>query len=188
MQDITVSPGLSKLFEEMKRPTQVRQEDPQPPPPEPETIPEPQAEVKPKVEVDKKLIQASAEMAIAMVDGVQASIFKGLAQHRRNIRANEITGDEKGKVKLARAVRNYKQSFDKDVSIITNEETALLELDETVNGFINDLGFTEKQQQQILQPLMYIIEANGGKIPMELWCIIGFGNAIGGNVAGLLAI
>ncbi len=186
MTDITVSPALTSFFEEIKQPTQER------------TAPVEPAQEKIAIEtpapapvvLDKKLIESSSEIAIGLIDGVQETIFSLLANYKKRKKANEIDEEDNGVVSMQKAIaKNKKNIANPNIeTVLTEKELQLLELNEVVNTFIAELGFTEKQSKSLIEPIKYIIEKNGGKIPMELFLFVGLTNAIGANAAALIAI
>ncbi len=183
MEDITMSPGLSKLFTDVEQPTQQRQA-PTPPIPEPT---ETEKEVEEKLPIDKKLVESSTEIAMALIDGVQNTTLKIWASARRNNRANEITDSTTGYAKMANIVSQTKnKNF--DLYNLTNEEAQLLELNNKVEEFINDLPFSDKENQRLSVPLKYIIEKNGGSIPLELAFILGLATCIGGRIGDIYSL
>ncbi len=185
MEDITISPGLNKLFADVAQPTQVRE---QVPPPEPmvevkET--ENQKEVPP---IDEKLVNASAEIAMALLDGAQNTALKIWATARRNTRANEITGDGAGLSKLNKAVSNYSKGNGDRLSMASAEDMQLLDLNEKAQELIQDLPLSEKETERLIIPLKYIIEKNGGNIPIELGFILGIATCIGGRIGEIYTL
>ncbi len=191
MQDITASPGLKKLFENMEQPTATVEHKPFVEEEEQPIIEEKKpVEEKPIPKVDKATIDASAEIAIDMIDGVQTTIFKLMGTAKKIKKANEIIGNSTGlsKLKKAVAIDKTNNKANTTMELLSSKDVELIELNEAVESFINDLGFTPKQIESLKKPMAFLIEQNAGQIPMGVWVAVGLGNAIGANAAALMAI
>ncbi len=180
MEDITTSPGLSKLFDDVAQPTQVREQPKETTTAPPENVPT----EKPNVPIDKKMVEATSEIVISLIDTVQTNGFRIWANVKRNNIADALTDSTAGYAKLMRAVSAYKTN-DKnggEIEMLNATDVQLLELHDKVFSFIEDLPFTKKETENLMLPLSYIIEKNGGSLPPELALVIGLVTAVGSRI------
>ena len=126
-------------------------------------------------------IDAATETAFALLDNAQETIFSILANNKKKKRAIQIAGDS-GVSKLI-DVRNSKRNnieFEK-----SKENLQLLNLDATVEEYMSDLSFSEKQKSMMRPGLKIMVEKNAGKIPPEFLFYAGLAMAVGANWAEL---
>jgi hypothetical protein len=189
MTDITSNKDLDNLFSELQQTTQERETvntPPPPPAPEIENKEQPKQENKPKIDAD--LVEASADILINVFDTIQANTFRFIWNKKRKTRANEITENNNGSLELKNAINKAKANSNKGavvLDVLNNNEAQLLNLNEEIESYINDLGLTEPERKNISVPLRIIIEKNGGVIPVEIALMLGIATAVSSRVGEL---
>ena len=185
MQDF-VSPSLLNFIDEVKQPTQVREEvkPPTPPPVDTKEAATVETENQPPKKVDFKMVEAGANVVLGFCDSLQENIFKYLVNRKRERKANEITDSNTGFLKLKKAIAKAENNETNGSTIepLSKEDVELVSMHIKVEEFINDLPFTDRERENILPHLMYIIEKNGGMIPPEVCLIMAFSTAIGARI------
>jgi len=155
------------------------------PPQEPVTITEPP--------LTEEEVEESAELVIEFINMVQELAMGYLAKRKRTTKAEEIAGDNAA-FKLKEVATKVKANLKKEKQGIppeafnTGEEMALEELHTSVEAFLDELEFSEREKKRLMTPLKMIMKKRNKKLSPEALLLIATGMSVGSRIGMLVAI
>lgn len=184
IEDITeYDQSVEQVLQEAAIPTQQQETAKQPE--QTEVIEAVVVEETPKNEkqYDATTIDATTEIVIGLIDGVQATVFRVLADRKKNKKLKAVGGN--GAINRLQQLKTAEH--DKE-TLLEEADLKLLDIDATVEDFLNNLAFDDNTKDMIREPLRILVQKNMGKMPPELMLFLGLATGIGKNIAGYYSI
>ncbi len=177
--------GENKSLKDAYELLEEQTEHKEPNPPKDENKEDGPGEAEEQAEQDPDYIDAITDTAFAVLDSAQTTVFKIMAHKKCKKRANAIDA-ENGFARLMQLRAEKEANSNARVEVIntySGNDAKLVQLDATIDAFISNLGFSEKQMAMMRPGLRMMVKKNAGKIPPELLFYAGLATAIAGNVA-----
>lgn len=190
LKDITeYDASVEQVLQEAAIPTQTQVTPEAPPPPPKEEVIEVEAEEEKETkkeqpqQYDEATINATTDIVIGLLDGTQSTVFRILTERKKNKKLLATGGNGAiARLQQLKAAEHNKETLLEDTDL------KLLDIDATVEDFLNNLSFDDNTKDMMREPLKILVAKNMGKMPPEFMLFLALATGIGKNIAGYYSL